>query len=519
MSKQANIVGYRWLAAGLLGLAALLPVPAALAADVGTPAGETATPVDVPVGKSTLLRTPDAVARLSVGNPLVVDAIVISPREVYLLGKKVGSTNVIVWTKGGSTLIADVTVGVDAAALERKLAQLMPNEKYIRTSIAADSVVLSGSVTDAAKARQAVAIAEAFVRNLTSSVSIPVSMDNGGGAGLRGLSMQSGGGMTDSESGTLGNNKIINLLQVLTPQQVILEVKVAEVSKVVLDKFGIGYEGSTLTSSGTGPGGATSFVKEEVRSVVNPGSGVVLGSRPDLKGVANIDLEQLTIEAQKQDGLVKILAEPNIVALSGQEASFLAGGRIFIPIVTSSAAGSAVSLDEKEFGIGVKFTPTVLDNGRINLVIAPEVSELSQAGSSFTTVNGSTTVLPSISTRRVTTTVQLSDGQSLAVAGLMKNNVKEVIKAFPILGEIPILGALFRSSEFQNEQTELLFVITPRLINPVNERIGLPTDAFEPPSRAAFMLGGRLEGSHDDDDDKKKDRKEQQDQKDAAKAP
>lgn len=512
IKQRARVPGFRLLAVGLLGLSAVASSGTAVAADagMGTSSGEASMPVDVPVGKSTLLRTPDAVSRLSVGNPLVVDAIVINPREVYLLGKKVGSTNVIVWTKGGSTLVADVTVGVDAAALQRKLVELMPTEKGIKVSIAADSVVLTGSVSDSAKAAQAVTIARAFVRNLSASVSLPISMDNGATA-VRNMSMSSGSSAAAEEGA-----RIVNLLQVLSPQQVILEVKVAEVSKAVLDKLGLGYEGSTLTSSGIGPGGKISFVTEETRGLVNPGTGVILGTRPTLSGSTGVDLEAIKIEAQKQDGLLKILAEPNIVALSGQEASFLAGGKIFIPIMGTSTVMSAVSLEEREYGIGVKFTPTVLDNGRINLVIAPEVSELNQAGSSFTSVNGSVTVLPSISTRRVSTTVQLGDGQSMAVAGLMKNNVKESIKAFPVLGQIPILGALFRSNEFQNDTTELLFVITPRLVNPVNERIALPTDNFEPPSRGAFMLGTKLEATPKDD--KKDDQKKDSDSKDAAAA-
>ena len=156
--------------------------------------------------------------------------------------------------------------------------------------------------------------------------------------------------------------------------------------------------------------------------------------------------------------------------------------------------GSTITLEEKEFGVGLKFTPTVLEGGRIHLRVAPEVSELSQTGSPFTTVDGTTSILPSFTTRRVQTTVQLLDGQSLAIAGLIKNNVTETIKRTPLLGEIPILGALFRSSEFQSDRTELVFLITPRLVKPLNEKLALPTDSFTPPSRTEFFLGGQLEG-------------------------
>jgi pilus assembly protein CpaC len=204
----------------------------------------------------------------------------------------------------------------------------------------------------------------------------------------------------------------------------------------------------------------------------------------------------LGIDAEKQDGLIKILAEPTIVAISGQEGSFLAGGKIFIP-TASSATGAfpVITLTEKEFGVGLKFTPTVLGGGLINLRVAPEVSELSQTGSPFTTINGVTSVIPSFTMRRSETTVQLNDGQSLAISGLIKNNVTETVKRFPILGEVPVLGALFRSSEFQTDKSELMFLVTARLVKPVSQEVVLPTDSFTPPTRGEFFLEGKMEGT------------------------
>ena len=181
------------------------------------------------------------------------------------------------------------------------------------------------------------------------------------------------------------------------------------------------------------------------------------------------------------------MAEPNIIAISGQEGSFLAGGRIFIPVPQSGSIG-AVTLQEVDFGVGLKFTPTVLEDGLINLKVSPEVSEIAVGG----TVVG-TTIFPTIATRRVSTTVQLHDGQSFAIAGLIKNNVTESIARFPVLGEIPILGALFRSSSFQNNKTELLFVVTPRLVKPLPSNYTLPTDNFNPPSKKDLFLNGELE--------------------------
>jgi pilus assembly protein CpaC len=208
-------------------------------------------------------------------------------------------------------------------------------------------------------------------------------------------------------------------------------------------------------------------------------------------------LDRLQIDAQKDDGLVKTLAEPTIMAISGQEASFLAGGKIFIPVArdNNQTGGTTITLEEKEFGVGVKFKPTVLEGGRIHLKVAPEVSELNAQGNPFTTIGGVTSVIPSFTVRRAETTLQLHDGQSFMIAGLVKNDVAESVNRIPGLGEIPILGALFRSSEFQKDKTELMFVITPRLVKPLPPDYALPTDAFVEPSRVEYFLGGKMEGT------------------------
>jgi pilus assembly protein CpaC len=203
----------------------------------------------------------------------------------------------------------------------------------------------------------------------------------------------------------------------------------------------------------------------------------------------------LGIDAEKKDGLVRVLAEPNIMAISGQSASFLSGGKIFIPVAqTPQGLGTTITLEEKEFGVGLKFSPTVLDGSRVNLKLVSEVSELSQTGSPFTTVGNVTSILPSLTTRRVDTTVQLNDGQSFAVAGLIRNNVTETLKKFPGLGDVPILGMLFRSSEFQKDQTELVFIVTPRLVKPTATTAALPTDVHVEPSRTDALIMGASEG-------------------------
>jgi pilus assembly protein CpaC len=185
------------------------------------------------------------------------------------------------------------------------------------------------------------------------------------------------------------------------------------------------------------------------------------------------------------------------MAISGQEASFRAGGKIFIPVARrdSVGGGTTITLEEKEFGVGLKFKPVVLEGGRIHLQVAPEVSELQQTGTPFTTIGGTTAVLPSFTLRRAETTVQLHDGQSFMIAGLIQSSGTATVNKFPGLGDIPVLGTLFRSTEFQNDRTELMFVITPRLVKPLPANYALPTDGYTPPSQADLYLHGKLEGA------------------------
>jgi len=275
--------------------------------------------------------------------------------------------------------------------------------------------------------------------------------------------------------------KVVNMLRIMTPQQVMLEVKIAEISKTLLDRLG-----SSVGINRSSDGGANTY--SLLSSFLSNGGGLLQAIK--------IGRTALNIDGQKDDGLVRILAEPNIMAISGQHASFLSGGKIFIPVAQANSGGApTITLEEKEFGIGVKFTPTVLDGSRVNLKMVSEVSDLSQTGSPFTTIGGVTSVLPSLTVRRADTTVQLNDGQSFMIAGLIKNNITESIKRFPGLGEVPVLGTLFRSTEFQRDQTELVFVITPHMVKPLAEVPRLPTDNHVEPSRGEVYLNGSLESA------------------------
>lgn len=400
-------------------------------------------PLALTTGKSQIVALKSAPTRVSVANPEIADVTLIRGSELYAVGKKAGSTNIFLWAKNGQLTAMDVVVSADTAGLEAKLKELLPGEGKIRVSSAGDALVLTGEVTDAVKVHRIMVIAEQF-----------------------------------------SGKKIINMLGVGDVPQVLLEVKVAEVSKKLTDKLGVEF-GINGTRGSFNYSLLGSFLTGGVlSSPAGSGAGIDLSSRND----------SLKLEAEIKNGLVKILAEPNIIAISGQEGAFLAGGKIFIPVPQTNTLGaSSITLEEREYGVGLKFLPTVLENQKINLKVTPEVSELSLEGTTIKAGN-STSILPTISTRRASTTVQLMDGQSFAIGGLIKNNVTETIKGFPFLSELPVLGALFRSSEFINDRSELMFLITPRLVKPLSQAASLPTDKFIAPTRAEFLLNGQLEG-------------------------
>jgi pilus assembly protein CpaC len=438
--------------------------------------GQAATPgsMTLALGKSTLMRMPEAVQARSVGNPAVLQAMLVAPDTLYLVGADIGTSNMIVQGRSGVCNVIEVVVGIDPGALQASLAALMPEQKDIHVSAAGDTLVLSGMVDDAQTAARVLELAAAFVRRPAQALETAKGGEKGEKGGEKGgMSGASGPAVAAPAGGT----RIVNLLNISAPQQVMLEVKIAEVSKTLLDKleagvtanFGGGSWSSTLTSN---------FLSGTLKGLLNIGKAG--GSHA---GIA----------ADKQDGLIRILAEPTVMAISGQEGSFLAGGKIFVPVAQDN---NKITLDEKEFGVGLRFTPTVLAGGRINLRVAPEVSELSREGIGISAAGFSgTSVLPLITTRRAATTVELFDGQSFAIGGLIRNNQTTNIHGLPVLGELPVLGALFRSSDFQQDRTELLFVVTPHLVKPLQADYKLPTDSLSTPSRAQFFLGGRMEGA------------------------
>ncbi|QYF95032.1 type II and III secretion system protein family protein [Massilia sp. PAMC28688] len=430
--------------------------------------GEAARPgsMTLMMGKSHLMRLPEPVRHRSIGNSSVAQAMLVAPDTLYLLGVDVGTTNMIIQGKSGSCSIVEIQVMMDPAAIQAAMATALPDEKDIKVTSANETIVLTGTVADAFAVQRAGEIALAFVRETSRSLA---RKDDDSGTAAR------GGATTDKSAPP--ELRVINMLAVSAPQQVMLEVKIAEVSKTLLERL----EGGVTWRFNSGSWATT--------LLANFLTGTTGGMVSNVKDNGN----RVRADAQKTDGLVRILAEPNVMAVSGQEGSFLAGGRIFIPVAQDN---NKVTLEEKEFGVGLRFTPTVLAGGRINLRVAPEVSEVSREGIGISAAGfAAGAVLPLITTRRASTTVQLYDGQSFAIGGLIKNNLVTSLKGLPGLGEMPVLGALFRSADYQHDRSELVFVVTVHLVKPLPPNYALPTDKVNAPTRAEFLLGGKHEGS------------------------
>ncbi len=416
--------------------------------------------LQLPINKSVRVIAPAPLARVSIAGPDVADVSLVRDREIYLVGKKTGSTNIFLWTRDGAMTTMDVVVSIDTSGLQDKLAELVPAEKGVKVSAAGDSFVLSGTVADGVILRQIVLIAEQY-----------------------------------------GGKKIVNLLTTRNVSQVLLEVKVVEIQKTLDDRMGSNSAFGQRGGGGSAFAGTSSFTPANplvtpAANITNTGPSTLISNFTLMGGVGYTGgITNMTLQGEIDKGRAKVLAEPNIVAISGQEASFLAGGKIYIPIPQATGGGVFTTLQEEDYGVGLNFLPTVLDGGKVNLRVSPEVSELLTTGTTFGT-GATATVVPTITTRRASTTVQLHDGESLAIGGLIQSNILESIKAFPLLGELPILGPLFRSSEFQHNRTELVFVVTPHLVQPTTERIALPSDHFVPPTRTQFQLEGKMEGDH-----------------------
>jgi pilus assembly protein CpaC len=396
--------------------------------------------IELVSGKSVVLRTDAAVKRISIANPEIADFNLLSPTEIYLTGKAAGTTNLTMWQDGRITAVYDLVVSYDVSKLKQQMQEILPVEKDLRIATANDSITLSGKVTNAAALSQALALARAFAPE----------------------------------------GKVTNLVEVGGVHQVMLEVRVAEMSKSITKRLGInlGYSFSNNDFSVS--------VLSNLARIISPDT-------PAVNALFRFDHRGSTwtgfVDALEEDGLVKVLAEPNLVTLSGQTATFLAGGEFPIPVPQDD---NTITIEYKQFGVGLYFTPVVHSKDKISLKVAPEVSDLDF--SNALTIEGF--FVPGLRVRRTSTTVELADGQSFAIAGLLRENVRTVVSKYPILGDIPILGVLFQSKEFQKEKTELVIIVTPHLVKPLDmANQSLPTDYYVEPNDVEFYLLGRTEGS------------------------
>ncbi|QEY64030.1 type II and III secretion system protein family protein [Metapseudomonas lalkuanensis] len=434
--------------------------------------------IQVPIYKARVLTTRVAVKRISVGNPEIADILMTTPNQLYLLGRSLGSTNVLLWDNSNRLIDSlELDVVHDLGGLKEKLHQLMPNER-IEVFSAQGSLVLRGQVSNASVMDTAVKVAKSYSAQTSSIVQ---------------------GEGEQAKQSPAQSLEVINLLTVGGTQQVMLEVKVAEMQRNLLKSLDVRFNAlsrnGNWTTGGFNNGQRLGF---DTDGLVNPTA--LLGNGKGFFGQFLSDdfLFNVVLEAAKDNGSAKVLAEPTLTTLSGQQAEFISGGEFPIPITEDEG----ITIEFKEFGVGVKFLPVVLDEGRINLNLNVSVSEISNANSLVLDTgldsvlgDGVAQVIPSLTKRSAQSTVELGNGQTIAIAGLISENTRDFVSRFPGLGDVPVLGHLFRSQQFINGETELVILVTPHLAKPVDARtVRLPTEKFVEPSDQDFYLLGKTKG-------------------------
>ncbi len=433
--------------------------------------------ITLPLDKAAIVELDTETHDVLVSNPEIVDAVVRNPRRIFLLATKSGQTNAFFFDAGGKQILSlDIRVEKDVADLGALMKANLPNSSVAVSSMN-DNVVLSGQVSSALESTRAADLAASFTGDA---------------------------------------KKVINMLKVANSEQVMLKVRMAEMDRSIAKQLGANISGAVIVGGSTpvAMSSAAQFglVGKALSDLTGVGAGItcpppstvgnpfqVLQSGGSCKPLGNN--VQGTLQALEQVGLVHILAEPNLTAVSGETARFLAGGEF--PVPTAKDNQGNVTLEFKQFGVGLSFTPVVLSGGRISLQVSTEVSELTNTGAfnlqgGTSTVNGVTTTtnavtIPALSVRRAQTTVELPSGGSFAIAGLMQHQTKQVIEGFPGLKDMPVLGALFRSRDFQNDETELVVMISAYLVQPNAESaFAAPTDGFIAPTDPETLLLGRL---------------------------
>ncbi len=435
--------------AGVLGIAlcwtALQPVSAQT---LRVMTGSASTPLQVPMNRAVVVESDEPFAELSIANPGIADISTLSDRSIYVLGKTPGRTTMTLLSPDGR-LIANVEVHVtpDIAEFKERLQQILPGER-IEVRTANDGIVLSGTVSSTAKLDRALDLANRYAPE-----------------------------------------RVSNLMSVGGTQQVMLKVRFAEMNRSV---------SKTLSSSLAIQGGTDVGVNGETgtwldgANSIDGGVGTVgVGTEGAFSlGFSAGSLEfAVLLEALESKGVVRTLAEPNLTALSGQQATFLAGGEYPIPV--ASGTDGSITVEYKPFGVELDFTPTVVDGDTINLVINAAVSSIDSA---ITLETGGVTV-NAFKRRETSTTVEMRDGESFAIAGLLQDDFTDLSGQVPWLGDIPVLGSLFRSAEYRRNQSELVIIVTPHLVTPTRgEALALPTDRIRIPTEKELFLFGKVAG-------------------------
>lgn len=409
--------------------------------------------VSLMLNKSAVLTTKVPYKRVSIAQPEIADIKLIGPSEILVTAKKAGNTELIIWDDEEKSQVIEVAVRFDLHGVESQIAGMFPKAK-ITVENANGSIVLRGHVPNLLTAQQAVSVATPYAAG--------------------------------------GPNAVLNFLEVSGGQQVVVQVRFAEVSRTLTQSLGFNAfatDGKMSLGLGNGGAGAAPTVSNAATIGTNNGT----GNFPLYGGAAagNATFE-FFLQALRTNNLLRILAEPNVTAISGQQASFLAGGEFPVPVPQTSGGGTAITIEYKQYGIQLQFTPTVLGDGRIRLQVNPTVSELDFAHAVL--ING--TQVPGLTNRTVNTTVELAEGQTFALAGLLDNEVTANKGVTPLLGDLPVLGALFRSVSYQRQETELVVLVTPRLVEAMNPHQvpQLPGELWRDPTDLQLFLNQDLGG-------------------------
>jgi pilus assembly protein CpaC len=425
----------------------------------------------LPLDKAAVVQLDVDARDVLVSNPDLVDAVVRTPRRIFLLATKVGQTNAFFFDAAGKQILSlDIRVEKDVVDLGSLMKMSMPNSA-IQVQAMNDNIVLTGSVASALESTRAADLAAHFVGD---------------------------------------PKKVINMLSVAGGAQVMLKVRIAEMSRSVAKQFGIDLTAAATVAGVPGVVGTSNPFGLLGRALSDMSGGQVgsvctgqfFPQTSTATGCTGPNNAQGTLKALEQVGLVHMLAEPNLTAVSGETAKFLAGGEFPVPAGRDTQGN--VSIQFKQFGVGLSFTPVVIAPGRISLQLSSEVSELTNTGSfTLSGANGTGLTIPALSVRRAETTVELPSGGSFAVAGLMQHNTKQVIDGFPGVKDLPVLGALFRSRDFADDQTELVVLVSAYLVEPKTESDFIsPTDGFVAPTDPETLLLGRLNATYKKKDEK-----------------